>query len=127
MRALRGDYHVAPFYDAGVAGVADLDDCLGGVDVGEVGAAGHDNGVGFADYFGAFGDEDCFGHFVGACIDEYDVSSSCGGGDDVLKSDGVVCYPITFGSARADAFERSGRKGVVLRFRSLVILRATEE
>ena len=67
---------------------------MGGVDVGEVGAAGHDDGVAFADDFGVFGDEDCFGDFVGAGVEEDDLAGAGGGVDDVLEGGAVVGYSV---------------------------------
>ena len=116
MCALRRDDHIAPFDDACVAGVADLHDDLWGIDIGEVRSGGHDDGVGFADDLGAFGDEERFGHFVSASVDEDDLAGGSGGVDGVLESGCVVRCAVALCAPGPYAAEGGRGEVVVLWF-----------
>ena len=124
---LGGNDHVAPFDDACVAGVADLHDDLGCVDVGEEAPARHDDRVALPHDLGAFRDQEGFGHFVGPRVDEDDSAGARGRVDHVLQGGRVVCDSVPFGAAGSDTRERRRRQRVVLRLGPFVEFASGDE
>ena len=75
-RAASGEDHVRDLDDARGASSADLDDGLGVVVVGELGAGAHDLRPDLSDDLGTRGDGDGVGDDVGTSVEEDDLAAS---------------------------------------------------